>query len=265
LYLKRLIVGGFEKVYEVSRDFRNEGVSRFHNPEFTQVEFYWAYVDYNVLMDFTEKLLQHIFTSLKLKNKIKFQGQTLDFTWPLPRLPFAKLVQDHTGVNIDTIKTVDDFKKQVNLKIDLKDAVGLGAYFDALYKQFVRPKIIQPAFVIDYPAAMIALAKRKADDPQKIASFQLLAAGAEILKAYNELNDPQDQKQRWLDEENLALKGQKDAMVLDQDYLRALEYAMPPTAGWGLGIDRLTQFLTNQSTVKDVILFPTLKPQPSNK
>lgn len=268
LFLKRLIVGGLEKVYEVSRDFRNEGVSRFHNPEFTQVEFYWAYVDYEVLMEFTEKLMTHVIKLVKDKLQVTFQGKSLDFTPPYKRITFRQAILKKTGIDVDTIKTEADFKKTLaakKIKLDLKGVIGLGAHFDALYKEYVRPHIVKPTFVTDYPSCMIALAKRKADDPQKIASFQLLAAGTELLKAYNELNDPQDQKARWLEEEALAKKGATTAMKLDHDYIRALEYAMPPTAGWGMGIDRLTQFLTNQPTIKDVILFPTLRPENQTK
>jgi lysyl-tRNA synthetase, class II len=262
LYLKRLIVGGFEKVYEVSRDFRNEGVSRFHNPEFTQIEFYWAYVDYEVLMNFTEELVKHVIKIIKGDLKISFQGTNLDFTKPIQRVTFTDVIKKHTGINIDNIKDEDEFKKVIkdkNLKVDMKGVVGLGACFDALYKEYVRPKIINPTFVCDYPSEMIALAKRKAENPKKISSFQLLVCGTELLKAYNELNDPKDQADRWLEEVALAKKGHETAMQFDSDYIRALEYGMPPTAGWGMGIDRFTQFLTDQSTIKDVILFPAMR------
>jgi len=262
LYLKRLIVGGFEKVYEVSRDFRNEGVSRFHNPEFTQIEFYWAYVDYEVLMDFTQDLIKHVIKSVKGGLKLTFQETELDFSKPIKRVTFTEIIEKHTGINIDQIETEEDFKKVIkekNLKVDLSGVVGLGACFDALYKEHVRPKIIEPTFVCDYPASMIALAKRKSDNPKKISSFQLLVCGTELLKAYNELNDPKDQSDRWQEEVALAKKGAENAMQFDHDYIRALEYGMPPTAGWGMGIDRFTQFLTDQSTIKDVILFPAMR------
>lgn len=262
LYLKRLIVGGYEKIYEVSRDFRNEGVSRFHNPEFTQIEFYWAYVDYEVLMNFTENLIKHITKKIKNSLKFDFQGTTIDFSKPIPRLTFKEAIYHHTNIDIDTIKTESDFIKEIKdkkLKLDLKGVVGLGGYFDALYKEYVRPKLIDPVFICDYPSEMIALAKRKENDPTKISSFQLLICGTEFLKAYNELNDPQDQSSRWLEEVALAKKGSEIAMQFDKDYIRALEYGMPPTAGWGMGIDRFTQLLTNQPTIKDVILFPSMR------
>lgn len=262
LYLKRLVVGGFEKVYEVSKDFRNEGVSRFHNPEFTQVEFSWAYVDYETVMKLTEELVTGLINKIKNSLKITFQGTELDFTPPFKRLTFRDAIFNKTGIDIDLIKTEEEFKsalKDKNLKLKTAGVFGLGAHFDALYKEHVRPTIIQPTFVTDYPAEMIALAKRKETEPNKIASFQLLACGTEFLKAYDELNDPQDQYERWLAEENLAKKGAENAMQMDHDYIRAQEYGMPPICGWGMGIDRFTQLLTDQSTIKDVILFPSMR------
>lgn len=262
LYLKRLIVGGFEKVYEVSRDFRNEGVSRFHNPEFTQIEFYYAYIDYDELMKFTESLVTHVIQKVKGTLKFSFQGQELDFTPPFKRLTFRDSILERTQIDIDQIKNEDEFNatvKSKGLKLDMTGVIGLGACFDALYKEFVRPHLVGPVYITDYPAEMIALAKRKENEPEKIASFQLLACGAEMLKAYNELNDPKDQYDRWMDEEALAKKGAETAMQLDTDYIRALEYGMPPTAGWGMGIDRFAQFLTDSATIKDVILFPAMR------
>ena len=262
LYLKRLIVGGFEKVYEVSRDFRNEGVSRFHNPEFTQIEFYWAYIDYDVLMKFTEEMVAHIVKLVKGSTQVSFQGKTLDFKPPFKRLTFRDAILEKTKIDINKIKTEKDFFNSLrikNLKLEITNEVGLGAFFDALYKEYVRPFLDGPVYITDYPSEMIALAKRKFDEPDKIASFQLLACGTELIKAYNELNDPKDQHDRWLDEETLAKKGAQNAMQLDEDYIQALEYGMPPTAGWGMGIDRFTQFLTDSATIKDVILFPAMK------
>lgn len=262
LYLKRLIVGGLEKVYEVSKDFRNEGVSRFHNPEFTQIEFYWAYIDYDELMRFTEQLVSTTIQAVKGNLTVTFQGKELDFTPPFERLTFRDAIFNKINIDIDKIKTEEQFfdaLKIAKLKIDTEGVVGLGAHFDALYKEYVRPSIVGPVFITDYPSEMIALAKRKADDPDKIASFQLLACGAELLKAYNELNDPKDQKDRWLDEVALEKKGAQTAMQMDDDYIRALEYGMPPTAGWGMGIDRFTQFVTDSATIKDVILFPAMR------
>ena len=262
LYLKRLIVGGFEKVYEVSRDFRNEGVSRFHNPEFTQVEFYWAYVDYEVLMKFTEELIKHLLMKTRNTLQISFQGVDLDFSKPIKRLTFKDAILEKTGIDIDQIKTEEEFKKELEnkkIKLDFKGVFGLGACFDALYKEHVRPELIEPTFITDYPAEMIALAKRKVNDPTKIASFQLLVCGTEFLKAYNELNDPKDQSDRWTEEQKLADQGSEIASQFDSDYIRALEYGMPPTAGWGMGIDRFVQLVTDSPTIKDVILFPSMR------
>lgn len=262
LYLKRLIVGGLEKVYEVSKDFRNEGISRFHNPEFTQIEFYWAYVDYDELMRLTEQLVSTTIKEVKNSLTVSFQGKELDFTPPFERLTFRDAIFEKTKIDIDLIKTEEEFHQQLkikNYKLEITGLFGIGALFDALYKEYVRPYLVGPVFITDYPSEMIALAKRKADNPNKIASFQLLACGAELLKAYNELNDPQDQKDRWLDEVALEKKGAETAMQMDDDYIRALEYGMPPTAGWGMGIDRFTQFLTDSPTIKDVILFPAMR------
>jgi len=262
LYLKRLIVGGFEKVYEVSRDFRNEGVSRFHNPEFTQIEFYWAYVDYEVLMKFTEELIKDVLMVTKNTLQISFQGTELDFSKPIKKLTFKDAILGKTGIDIDQIKSEEDFKKELEnkkIRVDLKGVYGLGACFDELYKQHVRPEIIEPTFVMDYPSEMIALAKRKENDPTKIASFQLLICGTEFLKAYNELNDPKDQSDRWMAEQKLADQGSEIASQFDSDYIRALEYGMPPTSGWGMGIDRFVQLITDSDTIKDVILFPSMR------
>lgn len=256
LYLKRLIVGGFEKVYEVSKDFRNEGIDRVHNPEFTQVEFYWAYGDYEDLMKLTEELIAKI-----LKNDLG--DIKINFKFPIPRITFRNLLLKEVGIDIDKIDSEKDLLSEIKkkkIKIDLKRVIGLGGIFDKLYKEKIRPKIIEPTFVIDYPASMIALAKRKEDNPKQIASFQLLANGFELIKAYNELNDPIDQKERWLETEKLSKKGDEAAERLDEDYIRALEYGMPPTAGWGMGIDRLVSVLTGLP-IKEVILFPTLKPE----
>jgi len=192
----------------------------------------------------------------------------LDFTPPLPRVYFRDILLKETGIDVDKIKSEEDLLtaiKKKGIKIDLKKTIGLGAMFDRLYKEKVRPKLIQPVFLLDYPASVIALAKRKEEDPRKIASFQLLTNGFELVKAYNELNSPLDQRARWLETEKLAKKGDEEAERLDEDYIRALEYGMPPTAGWGMGIDRFVAFITGQHTLKEVILFPTLRPEERNK
>lgn len=264
LYLKRLIVGGFEKVYEVGKDFRNEGIDRQHNPEFTQVEFYWAYADYKELMEFVQGMLTAIIEKLKGKLIFEYQGYKLDFTPPWRRVTFRQLLVEHTGIDIDKVNTERKLLSVLDkkgIRIARQGIAGFGALIDRLYKEYARPKLIQPTFVTDYPTEMIALAKRREDDPDKIASFQVLVAGFEIVKAYNELNDPIDQKRRWEKMEKLAEKGLVEHEALDEDYLRALEYGMPPTAGCGIGIDRTVEILTDAPNIKEVILFPILRPE----
>lgn len=264
LYLKRLIVGGFDKVYEIGRDFRNEGIDRQHNPEFTMLEFYWAYANYDDLMNYTETMLSRLVRELKGSYKLTYQGQKLDFTPPWPRKTYRDVVMEHSGIDIND---ADDEKKLLaaikskHIKLDLTGVIGYGALLDTLYKATARPLLTGPMYLTDRPTAFVALAKRRPDDPTKTASFQLLVAGKEIINAYNELNDPQDQAARWRESEKLGKKGQSEHEAFDDDYVRALEYGMPPTAGWGLGIDRLVSILTDQPNIKDVILFPTLRPE----
>ncbi len=264
LYLKRLLVGGFEKVYEVSRDFRNEGIDRFHNPEFTQIEFYWAYADYRQLMKFSEQLFGWLLRQLGHYPFLEYRGQRFNFRPPWPRLDFATELKKALGFDVFQFSRLEDLRQQLkrhHIKLERDDLVSKGQIYDRLYKKYLRPKIKGPAFLLNYPTAMIALAKRQETAPEKIASFQLILAGTELIKAYNELNDPLDQRQRWQAEEQLAQRGAKETERLDENYLEALEYGMPPTAGWGLGVDRLVMFLTNQANIKDVILFPTLRPR----
>lgn len=264
LYLKRLIVGGFEKVYEVSKDFRNEGIDRQHSPEFTQIEFYWAYANYEDLMKFSEEMLSAIIQEVKGKLQVEFEGQVLDFTPPWPRVTYRDLVLEHTEIDLDVVTDEVELRKAITAKglsLDLSGLVGYGPVVDALYKEYCRPKLVQPTFLIDHPAELMPLAKRKPNDLRKIESVQLLASGYEMFKAYSELNDPQDQKARWEEQEGLAKKGLEEHEVLDTDYIEALEYGMPPTAGWGMGIDRLTAILTDQHTIRDVILFPLMRPE----
>ncbi len=264
LYLKRLIVGGFEKVYEIGKDFRNEGMSRQHNPEFTMLEFYWAYATYEDLMNYTEKMISSLIKEIKGTTKISYQGTELDFAPPWPRISYRDAVLEHTGIDI---QIADDEKKllaaikEKNIKLDTNDAIGYGALLDAMYKVAVRPKLIGPLYLTKRPTAFVTLAKRLPEDPRFTASFQLLVMGEELLNAYNELNDPQDQAARWRESEELGKRGQEEFESFDADYIRALEYGMPPTAGWGMGIDRLLTILEDQKSIKDVILFPTLRPE----
>ncbi len=263
LYLKRLIVGGFEKVYEVCKDFRNEGIDRQHSPEFTQIEFYWAYADYEELMQFTEEMLTSVIKEVVGDLKVEFEGNIIDFTPPWGRITYRDLVLEHTGIDIDQVDTEEDLLSEMreqDLIVDLEGAVGYGAVLDTLYKEHCRPHLVQPTFLVDHPAETVALAKRKKEDPSKISRFQLVVAGYEMINAYNELNDPQDQKERWEEQEGLAAKGLEEHEALDDDYIEALEYGMPPTAGWGMGIDRLTAIVTGQRSIRDVILFPLMRP-----
>lgn len=264
LYLKRLIVGGFDRVYEIGRDFRNEGIDRAHNPEFTMCEFYWAYANHEDLMKYTETMLASLIKELKGSYKFSYQGEELNFTPPWPRKTYRNVVLHYSGVDINKAK--DEKKllaaiKAKKIKLDLKGVVGYGAILDSLYKATTRPHLTGPMYLTDRPTAFVALAKRTPKDPTKTSSFQLLVAGKELINAYNELNDPEDQAARWRESEKLGKKGQSEHEAFDADYIRALEYGMPPTAGWGLGIDRLVSVLTDQPNIKDVILFPTLKPE----
>jgi len=265
LYLKRLIVGGFEKVYEIARCFRNEGIDHAHNPEFTQVEFYWAYADYEDLMKLTEHLLTKIVERVNGGSlTLVHEGVTLDFSAPFARITLKELIREKTGIDIDTHNTEEKLRdkvKKAGFHVDLKNAYGYGEVVEAIYKDLCRATLIQPTFLTDYPAEMIPLAKRRKDDPTKIATFQLVAKGMELCKAYNELNDSVDQRERFKEQEKLRARGAEEAQPTDEDFLQAVEYGMPPTAGFGMGIDRLTVFLTGVHSIKETILFPTLRPE----
>ncbi|MDO8503359.1 MAG: lysine--tRNA ligase [bacterium] len=264
LYLKRLIVGGFEKVFEIGRDFRNEGLEKGRNPEFTQLEFYWAYADYEDLMEFTEKMLVSILKELKGSTKFKYGEHELDFTPPIKRVSYKELIKKEAGIDIDKVKTEKELLAEIKKKgvqLDLHGIAGYGGVLDALYKRVVRPGIVGPIFLVDHPLEMFPLAKQKGDELSKVATFQLVAVGEEFIKAYNELNDPIDQRERWNEETRLAKRGFEEHQVLDEDYIRALEYGMPPTAGWGLGVDRFVMLLTDSANIKEVIAFPTLRPE----
>lgn len=264
LYLKKAIVGGFEKVYEFARDFRNEGIDKTHNPEFTMLEFYWAYANYEDLMKLVQDLMTEILIKIHGSTRFKFKGIELDFTPPYPRKTFKEVILENTGIDIDkaTYQDIVDLIKQKKLDIDISNNPPLKDILDEFYKHTCRKKIIQPIYLIDYPYEMIPLAKRKEDDPTKIATFQLVCAGIEIVKAYNELNDPIDQKERMLQEQEfLDQQKSQEAHPIDYDFIRALEYGMPPTAGCGIGIDRLTLLVLDQENIKDVIMFPTTGPE----
>lgn len=265
LYLKRLVVGGFEKVYEVARCFRNEGIDHSHNPEFTQVEFYWAYADYEDLMKLSERLVTALLEKTNGgSTKLVYEGVELDFTAPFARISFKDIVKDKTGIDIDVVNTEEKLRAEIKdkgLRVDIGNTFGFGETVEALYKEYCRPSLVQPTFLTDYPVAMIPLAKRRHDDPSKVATFQLVAKGVELCKAYNELNDPTDQAERFREQDKLREKGAEEAQKTDDDFIEALSVGMPPTAGFGMGIDRLCLFLTGVHSLKEAILFPTLRPE----
>lgn len=262
LYLKRLMVGGYERVYEIGKNFRNEGFSRQHNPEFTMLEFYWAYADYNSLMDFTEEMLSSIVKKIKGTYAVTFEGQEYDFTPGWERKTFRQLYIEHLDIDLDEYNSEEKLAQIVKERNLLDEKViGYAMLMDEVYKKHIRPKLKGPMFVTDHPVELMVLAKRNPQDPTKASSFQLLVNGAEFLTSYNELNDPIDQKQRWLDDMKEGEHGAEEFQILDEDYVEALSYGMPPTAGWGLGVDRFTAFLADQHAIKDVILFPTMKPE----
>lgn len=264
LYLKRLIVGGLEKVYEISKDFRNEGVDRAHNPEFTMIEFYWSHADYEDLMKFTERLLSKIINNIHSSFKFTYQNSQLDFTPPWPRISYRDAILKYSGIDIYITDTEEKLREAINqkgIKIDLNGVVGFGGVMDSLYKHTTRPYLIGPLFLTDRPTEFVTLAKRHPENSRITSSFQLLIQGEEILTSYNELNDPIDQSLRWHESEKQAASGGEEHEMFDSDYIRALEYGMPPTAGWGMGIDRFVAIVTNQPSLKDTILFPTLRPE----
>lgn len=261
LYLKRAIVGGFERVFEFARNFRNEGIDRSHNPEFTMLEFYWAYADYNDLMNMTTDLFHQILLSVFGKANFEYQGHILDFS-EIRRVTFRDLILEKTGVDVANINKEDLIKEMKSRNIDVSFDAPIKDLLDEFYKQTCRKEVIQPIYLLDYPTEMIPLAKKKHSNPKYIESFQLVCCGFELLKAYSELNDPIDQLER-LAEDQIGLEEgtSEESMNVDIDFISALEYGMPPTAGWGMGIDRLVSFLANRPAIKDVIMFPTLKPE----
>ncbi|MBU1034374.1 lysine--tRNA ligase [Patescibacteria group bacterium] len=265
IYLKRLIVGGYEKVFEIGRQFRNEGVDWSHNPEFTSCEFYWAYQDYHGLMKFTEDLLSRVIKEVNGGSlKVRYGEHEIDFTAPWPRIDFRQGILDATGIDIEKIKREELVKKMKKAGIEADYTAGLGKLFDELYKDAIRNKQIGPVFVVDYPIEMEPLAKPCEGRPKFVQRFQLLAASLELLKAYSELNDPIDQMERFEAQQALRAKGDEEAQQIDYSFIKSLEHGLPPTAGWGMGIDRFVTLLANIHSVKDVILFPTMRPLSGN-
>lgn len=264
LYLKRLIVGGFEKVYEVAKCFRNEGIDNNHNPEFTQIEFYWAYADYNDLMNLIEDFLPRVIQAAGLPLKFKAQDKEVDFTPPYPRKTMRELIKEYAKIDIEEYSDQESlYEKIKKLNIEGVDAkTGYGKMVDEIYKTYARPKIINPVFMIDHPVELSPLAKRKADNPKYVERMQLVCVGGnELCNGFSELNDPLDQESRFKDQERLRAAGDEEGMPYDEDYITALKHGMPPTAGLGMGIDRLVKLLVDAPNLKEVILFPILKPE----
>ncbi len=257
LYLKRLLVGGFEKVFELGKCFRNEGVDRSHNPDFTMLEFYWAYADYKDLMKLTEKLFESLVKKLFGKTEIEYEGEKISFKAPFQKVEYSQLLRNYANVELDEINT--EALREVAREHDI-DAKGEKAEIaDELFKKLCLPNLRQPTFIIHYPASSKPLAKTLPDDKAKSANFQLIVGSWEIVNAYSELNDPQEQKEKFEEQERMFKKGLDEAQRMDTDYVEALEYGMPPAAGFGLGVDRLVSLLTDSHSLRDVILFPTMR------
>ncbi len=261
LYLKRLIVGGFDGVYEFAKDFRNEGMDRTHNPEFTVMEIYVAYKDYNWMMDFTEEIIEKVATDLHGKSEIEYDGRKISFARPFPRISLPEAIREQTGYDITVMDEGDlrDACREMGLEPD--KTMGKGKLIDLIFGEKCEHLFIQPTFIIDYPEEMSPLTKKHRTIPGLTERFELFINGKEIANAYSELNDPIDQMERFREQVKLSEKGDDEAMFIDIDFVRALEYGMPPTSGMGIGIDRLTMLMTNQKSIQDVLFFPQMKPE----
>ncbi|MEZ5103780.1 MAG: lysine--tRNA ligase [Draconibacterium sp.] len=261
LYLKRLIVGGFDGVYEFAKDFRNEGMDRTHNPEFTVMEIYVAYKDYKWMMSFTEEICERVAMALHGTTKVQLGDNIIDYKTPFPRVTMTQAIKDHTGYDISgkTEEELRDICKKLEVEID--PSMGKGKLIDEIFGEKCEHHYIQPTFITDYPVEMSPLTKKHRDNPELTERFELMVNGKELANAYSELNDPIDQRERFEDQLRLSEKGDDEAMFIDQDFLRALEYGMPPTSGMGMGIDRLTMFMTNSPSIQDVLFFPQMKPE----
>ncbi|MDR1742991.1 MAG: lysine--tRNA ligase [Dysgonamonadaceae bacterium] len=261
LFLKRLIVGGYEGVYEFSRNFRNEGMDRSHNPEFTVMEIYVSYKDYNWMMEFTEQMLEHVALQVLGTTTVQVGDHEIDFKAPYKRVTMIDAIKEHTGIDISGMDEAQlcDVCRQLNIEID--KTMGKGKLIDEIFGEKCEGQYIQPTFIIDYPIEMSPLCKRHRDNPQLTERFELMVNGKELANAYSELNDPIDQRERFEEQLRLSEKGDDEAMFIDQDFLRALEYGMPPTSGMGIGMDRLAMLLTGQTTIQEVLLFPQMRPE----
>lgn len=261
LYLKRLIVGGFDGVYEFSKDFRNEGMDRTHNPEFTVMELYVAYKDYFWMMETTEELLEKVAVDSNGSSKVQVGDHTIDFKAPYPRVPILKAIEIHTGIDVSNMdeNTLRETAKGLGIEVD--ETMGVGKLIDEIFGEKCEHHYIQPTFITDYPKEMSPLTKEHRSNPKLTERFELMVNGKELANAYSELNDPIDQKERFEDQLKLSEKGDDEAMFIDQDFLRALEYGMPPTSGIGIGIDRLVMLMTNNSSIQEVLFFPQMRPE----
>ncbi|SDS03129.1 lysine--tRNA ligase [Christiangramia echinicola] len=261
LYLKRLIVGGFDGVYEFSKNFRNEGMDRTHNPEFTAMEIYVAYKDYNWMMDFTEQLLEHCAMAVNGTTDATFGEHKINFKAPYKRLSMTDAIIEYTGFDITGKSEKELYEAAKNMGIDVDDTMGKGKLIDEIFGEKCEGNFIQPTFITDYPKEMSPLCKEHRDNPELTERFELMVCGKEIANAYSELNDPLDQRERFEEQLKLSEKGDDEAMFIDNDFLRALEYGMPPTSGLGIGMDRLIMFLTNKQSIQEVLFFPQMKPE----
>lgn len=261
LYLKRLIVGGFEGVYEIGKNFRNEGMDKSHNPEFTCMELYVQYKDYNWMMAFTEKLLERICIAVNGSTESVVDGKTISFKAPYRRLPILEAIKEKTGYDLNgkSEEEIREICKALNLEID--DTMGKGKLIDEIFGEFCEGTYIQPTFITDYPVEMSPLTKKHRTNPTLTERFELMVNGKELANAYSELNDPIDQEERFIEQMRLSEKGDDEAMFIDQDFLRALQYGMPPTSGIGIGIDRLVMLMTGQTTIQEVLFFPQMRPE----
>ena len=261
LYLKRLIVGGFDGVYEFAKDFRNEGMDKTHNPEFTVMELYVPYKDYNWMMGMTEELLEKVAKEVTGDTKVKMGDKTIDFKAPYPRVPILDAIKEHTGYDLHGKSEEEIREIAEKLDIEVDESMGKGKLIDEIFGEKCEHHYVQPTFITDYPKEMSPLTKAHRSKPGLTERFELIVNGKELANAYSELNDPIDQRERFEEQLRLSEKGDDEAMFIDQDFLRALEYGMPPTSGIGIGIDRLTMFLTDNDSIQEVIFFPQMKPE----
>ena len=261
LYLKRLIVGGYDGVYEFSKDFRNEGMDRTHNPEFTIMEIYVAYKDYKWMMDFTEEMIEKVALDLHGTTRVQVGEQVIDFKRPFKRITMLDAIKEHAGVDISGMDEAELRSVAESLDVELDETMGKGKIIDAIFGEKAEPHLIQPTFVTDYPVEMSPLCKKHRHNPELTERFELIVNTREICNAYTELNDPIDQLERFQEQLKLSEKGDDEAMFIDLDFVRALEYGMPPTSGMGMGMDRLVMLMTNQSSIQEVLFFPQMKPE----